>query len=372
MSAMFALSMLARVTRRYLVIAAGVFLVLPGVAAAADFYAGKTVTVLINYGAGGGTDLEGRLMARHIGKHIPGNPTVVAKNMPGAGGLIALNYLGEAAKKDGLTMGFMAVEPIKQLMKDPAMRVQLQDFAFVAGAHHSGLILLVRSDIAPGMKRPEDIAKAMAFKAGGVNPASIRDTRMRLTLDALGVKYGYVTGYKGGGKVRLALRQNEVQALTEALAPYRARSEAQLVKTGIAIPVCHHPVNLGKGVIEASPNVPEMPTCARLAEKLTGKLPSGIGWDAFNMLWSLSSNMLRFVSLPPGSPKAAVAALREAVAATAKDPAFLAEGRKLMKFQPTFTIGDEGERLLASMLKPQPRIINFLRDYIEAGKKARK
>ena len=75
-------------------------------AAEAPFYEGKRVTFLINYTAGGPTDMEGRLVARHLGKHIPGNPRIVVKNMPGAGGLAGTNFMGEVARPDGLTVAF--------------------------------------------------------------------------------------------------------------------------------------------------------------------------------------------------------------------------------------------------------------------------
>ena len=232
--------------------------------------------------------------------------------------------------------------------------------------------MLVRRDIAPGVDKPEDIAKAKMFKAGGVSPPSIRDTRMRLVLDVLGVNYGYVTGYKGGGKVRLAFQQNEVQALMEGLSPYRGRTEASLVKSGMAIPLCQNPPNYGQGVIERSRLIPEMPTCARLAETLTGKLPSGIAWEAFNLIHDFSSNITRAVFLPAGTSHGTLGVLRAAFRSMAKDPAYMAEAKKIGKIEPQFIFGAKGEALLKEMLTPDKRLLGFLRDYVEAGRKARR
>lgn len=83
-----------------------IFLASPSLSAESPFYQGKNLTFLINFAAGGPTDIEGRIVARHLAKHIPGNPTIIVQNMPGAGGVTGINFLGEAAKRDGLTMGY--------------------------------------------------------------------------------------------------------------------------------------------------------------------------------------------------------------------------------------------------------------------------
>jgi tripartite-type tricarboxylate transporter receptor subunit TctC len=95
------------------------------------------LTVLINFAAGGPTDIEGRLAARFLGKHIPGQPAVVVQNMPGAGGVIGTNYLGEIAKPDGLTMGYFTGQFFNLLTADPTLRVDLAKFACIASIEES-------------------------------------------------------------------------------------------------------------------------------------------------------------------------------------------------------------------------------------------
>src|SRR5574342_606291 len=115
---------------RRLLVAAGA-LTLAAVAcsgtASAQFYKGKTVTMIINYPAGGPTDIEGRIIAQHLPAHIPGKPTIVIKNVGGAGGVIGTNQLGEAAP-NGETMGFFTLDIVAQLVGNPALRVNYADF----------------------------------------------------------------------------------------------------------------------------------------------------------------------------------------------------------------------------------------------------
>ena len=112
--------------RGWLVAAAAILLATP---APAQFYKGKTLTVMVNYGAGGNVDTEALILARYLPRHIPGNPTVIIQNMPGAGGLHAMNLLGLniKSKADGLTAGFFTISPTAPLIDDPALKIKMSD-----------------------------------------------------------------------------------------------------------------------------------------------------------------------------------------------------------------------------------------------------
>src|SRR4051794_6808024 len=103
-----------------------------GEAADTPYYQGKNVTFLINFAAGGPTDIEGRIVARFLARHIPGNPFVVVQNMAGAGGVTGINFLGEIAKPDGLTLGYFTGPYNHQMMKSPSLRVDLMKVPFIA------------------------------------------------------------------------------------------------------------------------------------------------------------------------------------------------------------------------------------------------
>ena len=336
---------------------------------AADFYAGKTLTVIINYGAGGPTDLEARLVVRHLGKHIPGNPSVIAKNMPGAGGLIATNFMGEVAKADGFTLAYLTPNFDSAVLKDPGLRVDLSKFRFVAGQRGAHL-LHIRTDVAPGMKKAEDIVKAKSFVAAGLRVTSVKDLRTRLMLDILGVKYRYVTGFRGSVKVRAAIQRNEVQLYEEHISSYIAFVKPNLVDKGLSIPVCTYNLMTAQGPVRSDPNMPkEIMGCYELHQKIHGRPPSGLKWDAFNAINLFPTTMNRFIAFPPGTPDEPVRILRAATARLAKDPEYLADAKKRSRSAPRFLLGAEGQKVLEQGYAVSPKIVAFLNDYVAAAKK---
>jgi tripartite-type tricarboxylate transporter receptor subunit TctC len=116
----------------------------------APFYRGKTLTVLINFAVGGPTDIEGRIVARFLGKHLPGQPAVIVQNMAGAGGVTGANYLGEIAKPDGLTLGYFTGQFFNLLTADPNLRADLGKFAYIASIEGVA-VAYIRKDVAPGI-----------------------------------------------------------------------------------------------------------------------------------------------------------------------------------------------------------------------------
>src|SRR5246127_958857 len=111
-------------------------LALPAAPASAQFYKGKTLTLLVNYGVGGNADTEARVYQHYLPKYIPGNPTVIIRNVPGAGGATAMNQLGLniASQPDGLTVGYFTASATQSLVDDPSLRVKLYDFAVIMAA----------------------------------------------------------------------------------------------------------------------------------------------------------------------------------------------------------------------------------------------
>ena len=135
----------------------------------AQFYKGKTVTMIVNYPAGGPTDIEGRIVAQHLPGHIPGKPTIVVKNVGGAGGIIGTNQLGEAAP-NGETIGFFTLDLVAEFVGNPSLRTHYADFVTIAGVENP-LVVYARKDTPPGLKVATDIMKAKDFKALSLNVA---------------------------------------------------------------------------------------------------------------------------------------------------------------------------------------------------------
>jgi tripartite-type tricarboxylate transporter receptor subunit TctC len=190
--------------------AASLALGICGAAAQEPYYKGKRITVLINFAAGGPTDIEGRLFAKHLGKHIDGQPNVIVQNMDGAGGVVGAQFVGEVAPKDGTVMGYFAGTSWIYVSDPQRWRVDFKAYEFIA--YQPGTTVhFVRTDVPPGLRTPADIVKAQGLIAGGLSIDTSKDLRMRLGLDMLGVPFKYVTGYRSSppARPRIAARRDQ-------------------------------------------------------------------------------------------------------------------------------------------------------------------
>src|SRR4029453_11089507 len=146
------------------------------------FYKGKRLTVLINFAAGGPADIEGRIFAKYLVKHIDGAPSLVVQNMDGAGGLIGAQYLGEIAPKDGTVLGALTGTAWIYASDPERWRVDFRNYEFVA-RQPSTTIHFVRTDVPPGIKEPTDIVKAKGLIAGGLSADTSKDLRRGMARD---------------------------------------------------------------------------------------------------------------------------------------------------------------------------------------------
>ncbi len=332
------------------------------------FYQGKTLTFVINFAAGGPTDIEGRIYAKHLSKHIPGQPAIVVQNMGGGGGLTAVNYIGEVAKPDGFTAAYFTGSLFQHQIKDPALRVDISKFGFITGVQ-GVTVSYIRADVPPGIKKPSDFAKAERFRAAGLGVSSSKDVRFRLSFDLLGLKYDYVTGYNSSSIARLAVQRNEAQYHDETLPSYRSAVEPQMVNTGVVTPLYYTDLVTPSGEILVSRDVPELLPFTYYYREIFGKLPSGIKYEALKAANMSSTNMTRMVLLPPKTPPETITILRKAFDSLAKDQDFLEDAVRTMRFQPRFEVGQAGEALFKRASQTSPEIISFLRKYIEDANK---
>jgi hypothetical protein len=339
-----------------------------GVAMAADFYAGKTLSMLVNFTPGGPTDVEARLLARHIAKHLPGNPQVVVRNMGGAGGVIGANWLGEVAPPDGLTVGYFTGVASKSAIGEASLRVDVSKYAFVAGGPGIS-VTYIRSDVAPGIRKPADIMKATDFWAGGLLPESDKDIRLRMQLDMLGLKYHYISNYPGSAEARLALERKEIQIFPESMPTYRATIEPNLVKTGEVTTLWYDPLDDGEKFV-TSPDAQGIPAknFTDFLKEVGREPPKGDFWDAFRLINSVGTVFLRIIVMPPGTPKEASDAMRAAFAAVNNDAEYREDAMRTVKFVPSYLTDDKTEALFLAKLRPDPRLRDFIRNYVEEGR----
>jgi hypothetical protein len=229
-------------------------------------------------------------------------------------------------------------------------------------------VTFIRSDTPPGIKRPEDIMKARDFWIGGFTPDSLKDLLERLQLDLLGVKYKYVSAYKGSAEARLAMQRNEIQFFSEGVATYRSAIEPELVKTGQVTTLWYDPQD--DGVTMSKPADAEgldaLPFDQFLKQQ-KGAIPQGQLWDAYRLINQLGTTFLRIIVLPPNAPREAVADLRKGLDALAGDSAFRQEAMKTLQTVPRFETTANTEKLFAAAMKPDPRLRAFIKTYIAEG-----
>ena len=335
-----------------------------GAAAQEPYYKGKRLTVLINFAAGGPTDIEGRLFAKYLGRHIPGQPTVIVQNMDGAGGVVGAQFVGEVAPKDGTVMGYFAGTSWIYVSDPERWRVDFKSYEFVAYTPGT-TVHFVRTDVAPGMRTPADIVKAQGLIAGGLSIDTSKDLRLRLGLDMLGVPFQYVTGYRSSPPARLALQRGEINMFSESPPSYRAVVVPSLVDKGQAIPVWWDDVHEGDNPApQKQMEGLSIPTLPQLYRQIKGTKPAGPLWDAYKTLFEVNSTLQRLIALPPGAPRAAYDALSQAIGRLNNDKDFADEAMKVIQFIPEYPTAPDMSNRVRAMLVASPEMIKFVNDYM--------
>jgi tripartite-type tricarboxylate transporter receptor subunit TctC len=343
--------------------AALISLGITGASAEEPFYKGKRITLLINFAAGGPTDIEGRLFAKHLARLIDGEPQIIVQNMDGAGGVVGAQFLGEVAPKDGTAVGYLSGTSWIYVSEPERWRVDFKAYEFIA--YQPGTTVhFVRTDVPPGLKTPADIVKANGLIAGGLSIDTSKDLRLRLGLDMLGVPFKYVTGYRSSPPARLALQRGEINMFSESPPSYRSVVVPSLVNKGLVIPVWWDDVH------ESDNPEPQkqmeglsIPTFPQLHRQVKGVKPSGPLWEAYKVLFSINSTLQRLIVLPPGAPRAAYDALSRAIERLNDDKEFAAEAMKAIKFVPDYPTGPDMSNTVRAMLVASPEMRKFINDY---------
>ncbi|MDB5597509.1 MAG: hypothetical protein JWM36_4470 [Hyphomicrobiales bacterium] len=335
-------------------------------AAPAEYFSGKTIKILVNFPAGGPSDIEARVIAQYLGKHIPGNPTVLTVNMGGGGGLIATNYMGEIVPNDSTQVSFFTWNPMTQILADPGLRVPYHKFRMIAGFKQPAVVY-IRRDVKPGLKQPSDLLGSEPFIVGALAPNTHTTLRSALAFDLLGLKYRMVTGYPGLKEVELAVMKGEVQAASTSLAGYTSSIEPTMVKEGIVLPVFQYDVENPAGRFARSEALPNLPTFLDLYRRKNGanQMPSGEKWDALRLISSIMDNLYRVVLMPPNASDEAVAEMRRAFISLHSDPEFTADYTRRVGATPIILGGEQAEQVVYQLRDTDPSIAAFLARYVK-------
>jgi hypothetical protein len=338
---------------------------------AEDYYEGKTITILVGFPAGGGSDVQARIYQRHLSKHIAGNPKIVVKNMPGGGSLKAQNYMAAKARNDGSIFMFSNFQPMGQLLGEPGVRFKYQDFTWLAAGAGAELIMYARTDAVPGgIKQPTDIMKAKNLIFAAIRPTATLDLYGRITLDVLGVDFNYVPGYRGAAKFRAAILSGEANMGAIGTVGWRSAIEPNAAKKGIVKGLWHWPFSDGKGGWVKTVNVPEFPSFIDFYKKVHGKEPSGQKWEALKFVLKLYGTISDMYIGPPNMNKDAAAALSKGLYAMLNDPAVKAEQKKAIGYAKRALPVSTAHKVIADMANADPKMVQFWKDYIASGRGA--
>lgn len=312
----------------------------------ADFYKGKTVELYIGYSVGGGYDTYARLLARHIGKHIPGNPTIVPQNMPGAGSLKLANWLYEAAPQDGTVFATIArAAPFDPLFGNDKAKFKADKFNYIGSANNEVSICAAMSDT--GIKTVDDL-KTKELIVGGTGDTADTVQFPKIMNAVLGTKMKIINGYPGGKDVVLAMERGEVQG--------RCGWSWSSVKSKNMDWVKDSKMNV---VIQLStakhPELPDVPLVMDLAKSDDDK-------RLLNLIFARQELGRPYVA-PPNVPAERVEALRAAFMAAMKDPEFLKEAAEA-DLEITPVSGGKVQGLVSDAYNTNPAVVKRIQDIL--------
>jgi tripartite-type tricarboxylate transporter receptor subunit TctC len=289
--------------------ACGLPLILAEGARADDFYAGKTVTMVVGYGVNNGYDSYARAVGRHIQKHLPGHPSIVVQNMPGAGSLAAISYLYNSAARDGTVIGMIdQAAPLAQVMGDPGLRADVRKFNWIGRMITNAAILFSWSGAKVQSMRDTFDTEMIVATPG-------QSSRIISTLlkNMLGLKLRILTGYPNSAEALLAMERREIDAAFLPWPVLQTERPEWLAQKKVRL--------LSQMGTESNQGLNEVPLVVDLARNDEER--------KILELMTRDSAIGRSLMSPPGEPPARVAELRAAFSATMTDPEYLDDMRKL-------------------------------------------
>jgi tripartite-type tricarboxylate transporter receptor subunit TctC len=314
-----------------------------------SFYQGKTLRIIVGASAGGGYDTYSRTIAKHMSKHIAGNPGIVVDNMPGAGFLISANHMYKVAKPDGLTIGhFIGGLFLQQLLGKPGVEFDARKFEYMGVPTQDNYMLAVHKST--GITSIEQwLSSKTPVKLGGVGVGSATDDIPKVLAATIGLPMQLVSGYKGTADVRLAFNSQEILGICNAWESLKATWRKELDSGDLVLVLTN--------TAKPHPEQPKLPLAINYAkneegQKLIRALVHSVGPTA------------RPYVLPPGTPMDRVQILRRAFMDTMKDPEFLADAQKA-KLDINPLDGAELEKNVKEVFTLDPKLVTRAKEILK-------
>jgi tripartite-type tricarboxylate transporter receptor subunit TctC len=316
-----------------------------------EFYRGKTVRIIVGFAPGGGFDVIGRLLARYLGKHIPGNPAIIVENMPGAAGGIAANHLYKAAPKDGTVLSVFAEPKIRdQLLQGEGIEFDARDFSWLGSTQVQTTICIARADT--GITNFKDLQAGKELIVGTTGPGSNLHDFPAVLKSVLGANLKLVSGYEGTNRIAVALEGGELSGMCNPWETLNATKSDWFSSNPPYV------TNLVQQGTEKHPDLPNVPMAEEFAQSTEDKQIIRAATSTLAISKPLAG--------PPGMPAERVAALRQALEATMKDPELIAEAEKA-QVDLSYKAAEVVEATVKEILDTPPDAAERLKQALRAG-----
>jgi tripartite-type tricarboxylate transporter receptor subunit TctC len=326
----------------------------PAYAQTAPYYQGKTIRIIVGFTPGGVYDQYARILARYMGKYIPGNPNIIVQNMPGAGSIVATNYVAAVAKPDGLTL-LMPGSGIylDQLSGAKEVQFDMSKLAYIGSVDRRDLLLYIRSD-APWKSIEDILAAKETPRCGSTGTSDLTTIVANVIEETLGAKFNNVRGYPGGVEIDLAIEKGEIHCRGTGITTHFAREPYPTWhKSGFD----RHVIQTGD---KKDPRLPDAPTLLELMDKR--KTPA-VSRSVAKLLL-LSATIGRPMIATPGVPADRIKILREAYLKAFRDPEVAAEARK-SRLDLELLSGEEVEREMRDVAAQPREVIDRVKKLME-------
>jgi tripartite-type tricarboxylate transporter receptor subunit TctC len=325
------------------------WLFVPSVYSAAPFYEGKTIKLIVGFSAGGGFDTYSRVIARQFGKHIPGSPAVVVENMTGAASLVAANHVYKVAKADGLTLlNFHGNQVVNQVIGKSGIEFDARKFEYLGSPTQDNVACAFTK--ASGITSFDALKNSKTpVKLGGVAPGDTTYNTAKILQAALNLPIQLVAGYKGTAEVRLAAEAGEV-----AGGCWQWESIKSIWRQGL---------DSGNVAIVLQVNAKPHPELAKVPNAIDHAVNEN-GRQLLRFGAHDPAAVTRLYALAPGTPKDRVQMLRTAFVEVLQDSEFIADAKK-SKLDTDPLTGEEVEKIIASLFKMEPGLVNQLKEILK-------
>ena len=328
--------------------------------AAEPYYAGKTIEIIVPFGAGGGTDVWSRFVAPYLQKHVPGNPRVSIKNIPGGESITGTNTFADSARPDGLTLlASSATTVFHYLLGRPQVRYDFANLEPVLVTATGGVVF---TSPRTGVRTPQDLLKPAApLVYGGISATGL-DLVTLLSFELLKLDVRAVLGFEGRGPARLAFERGETTVDYQTTTAYQTQV-APLIPEGKVTPLMTFGLLTGPGVVERDATVPDLPTVPEVYQQLHKRAPSGEVWQAYLSFMAAGFAYQKALWAPDGTPREALDALYQGARQLIESPEFKEKSRNLMEGYPTYP-GNAVEKAVREALTLPDDVRKFARDLV--------